>query len=159
MARKINGSVSGRVARWNEFPTFYELSLFDDNGYWSVSKIWAWLTMETLAIPTKLDFCSILTSLISRKTPCQTSLLDTPVARAVCTHDCPRYSITAFNCQRLQQGICQVILSHTFPRLSDFYFYFYFAHLHAWRSTGCSFERKCFPFVDYLTTLQMWKAT
>jgi hypothetical protein len=33
MVKKSNGGVSGSVARWNEFPTFYELSLFDDNGH------------------------------------------------------------------------------------------------------------------------------
>ena len=48
--------------------------------------------MKTLVIPTKLDISSILTPLTSRKTPYQTYLLDTPAARAVCTHDCPRYT-------------------------------------------------------------------
>ena len=50
------------------------------------------MMMETVAIPAKLDICSILTPLTVGKTPYQACLLDTPIARAVCTHDCPRYT-------------------------------------------------------------------
>jgi hypothetical protein len=67
----------------------------------------------------------------------------------------PSLHITAFNCPPLQEGICKVISSHTFPRLSGQRFCF--IHLQPWRSPGCSFDRKCFPFVGYLTTLQIWK--
>lgn len=48
--------------------------------------------METVAISSKLDICSILTPLTVGEAPYKACLLDSPVARAVCTHDCPRYT-------------------------------------------------------------------